>query len=379
MATNTGRLDTTTLDFGTSTAAGVFTTQVTVGKSGTDAILVSRFDGTATHAARITNVADPTNGTDAVPLDYLRSRTRPVVVQATTFQDQPLTGFTPPLVIDDITVVNGQQVLLAGQSNLQDRGIYTYTAAPTPTLARSTFYNSGSLGGVVVLSVATPPAGPEGNNLCAFVCTSNPAVIGTDDIEFVTYSQVDGRLGNSDVRFEDNRLTSNTKTLELGTDASPTNTLQCNVRNVKFGRLDPTDQQITLSQEDNNVAKFTSSVQATNFLSTSDRRLKNNIQPLDIGLDELRRLRAYTFEWASNGRPDVGVVAQDVREVAPHVVTESDGYFRVDYSRLVPYLLRWNELLTQELYDRRRRTTSGRSWKAKRSIPRRLAEPSRVE
>jgi hypothetical protein len=349
MAVNTGRLDPTTLDFGTSNN-GVFTTQVTVGKSGTDAILVSRLDGTVTKTARITNVADPTEDTDAVPLEYLRSRLRPVVVQATTFVNQALTGFTAPLEIDGITVADGQRVLLAGQTNEQANGIYTYTATPNPTLARTALYDSGSLTGVVVASLATPAAAATGNNLSSFICTSNPGVIGTNNIKFVNYSQIDGRLGNSNVNFEENRLRSATTTLELSTSTSASNSLQCNVRNVLFGR---SGVQITLSQEDNNVARFNSRVQANNFLSTSDRRLKSNIRPLELGFEELKQLRGYTFDWTASGQPDVGVMAQDVREVAPHVVTESDGYFRVDYSRLVPYLLRWNELLTQEVQELR--------------------------
>jgi hypothetical protein len=78
---------------------------------------------------------------------------------------------------------------------------------------------------------------------------------------------------------------------------------------------------------------------------TSDRRLKNNIQPIENALDKVNELGGYTFDWneelqkARKGN-DIGVIAQEVQSVLPEVVIERDnGYLAVDYERLVPVLI----------------------------------------
>jgi cytoskeletal protein CcmA (bactofilin family) len=78
---------------------------------------------------------------------------------------------------------------------------------------------------------------------------------------------------------------------------------------------------------------------------TSDKRLKDNIQPIQNALDKINDLGGYTFDWneelqkARKGH-DVGVIAQEVQSVLPEVVVERDnGYLGVDYQKLVPVLI----------------------------------------
>jgi hypothetical protein len=78
---------------------------------------------------------------------------------------------------------------------------------------------------------------------------------------------------------------------------------------------------------------------------TSDKRLKNNIQPIQNALDKVNELGGYTFDWneelqkARKGH-DIGVIAQEVQSVLPEVVVERDnGYLGVDYQKLVPVLI----------------------------------------
>jgi hypothetical protein len=79
--------------------------------------------------------------------------------------------------------------------------------------------------------------------------------------------------------------------------------------------------------------------------NTSDKRLKNNIEPIVNALDKLNQLGGYTFEWneelqkARSGK-DLGVIAQEVQSVFPEVVIEREnGYLAVDYEKLVPVLI----------------------------------------
>jgi hypothetical protein len=78
---------------------------------------------------------------------------------------------------------------------------------------------------------------------------------------------------------------------------------------------------------------------------TSDKKLKDNIQPIQNALDKVNKLGGYTFDWneelqkARKGH-DIGVIAQEVQSVLPEVVVERDnGYLGVDYQKLVPVLI----------------------------------------
>jgi hypothetical protein len=78
---------------------------------------------------------------------------------------------------------------------------------------------------------------------------------------------------------------------------------------------------------------------------TSDKRLKDNIQPIENALDRVNQLGGYTFDWneelqkARKGH-DIGVIAQEVQSTFPEVVVEREnGYLGVDYQKLVPVLI----------------------------------------
>jgi len=74
----------------------------------------------------------------------------------------------------------------------------------------------------------------------------------------------------------------------------------------------------------------------------SSRRWKTNIEPIDGALDKVQRLRGVSFDWKENGKPDIGLIAEEVGEVIPEVVSyEENGKDAksVDYARLVAVLI----------------------------------------
>lgn len=71
------------------------------------------------------------------------------------------------------------------------------------------------------------------------------------------------------------------------------------------------------------------------FAMVSDKTLKTNIQPLQIPLRDLRRLRPVSYDWKSNGKNDIGFIAQNVQEVYPELVSAaSNGKLAVRYPLL---------------------------------------------
>jgi len=85
--------------------------------------------------------------------------------------------------------------------------------------------------------------------------------------------------------------------------------------------------------------------------SSSDRRWKENIKPIENALDKVSKIGGYEFDWKElteeekvtqhgNEGHDVGVIAQEIEEILPEVVTtRENGYKGVKYEKIVPLLI----------------------------------------
>lgn len=91
--------------------------------------------------------------------------------------------------------------------------------------------------------------------------------------------------------------------------------------------------------------KVQGNLYANNFPSPSDVRLKTDIRPLSGALNGLEHIRGVSFIWrdeakATSDRREIGVIAQEVEQVFPELVTEgSDGMKAVNYDRMVAVLV----------------------------------------
>jgi len=77
---------------------------------------------------------------------------------------------------------------------------------------------------------------------------------------------------------------------------------------------------------------------------TSDKRLKDNIKPIQNACEKINKIGGYEFDWNDKQKlyegHDVGVIAQEIEEVLPEVVkTRENGYKAVDYKKIVPLLI----------------------------------------
>ena len=89
------------------------------------------------------------------------------------------------------------------------------------------------------------------------------------------------------------------------------------------------------------------SIRATGNITafySSDRRLKENIKPIENALDKVNKIGGYEFDWNKNQSDfeghDIGVVAQEIQAIAPELVTRRpDGYLAVKYEKLVAILI----------------------------------------
>jgi hypothetical protein len=110
----------------------------------------------------------------------------------------------------------------------------------------------------------------------------------------------------------------------------------------------------------------TGSVIATSYNASSDRRLKRNIRPLSSQWDTIRGIEPVAFQWAADGQPEYGFIAQQVYDVFPdlrptfpqqHPLSTADApvdtagnplYYALDYGRMTPFL--WQGV--RELMDK---------------------------
>jgi hypothetical protein len=98
-----------------------------------------------------------------------------------------------------------------------------------------------------------------------------------------------------------------------------------------------------------NSAVTFASVAATGDIvaySTSDKRHKNNIQLIPNALEKVSKLNGVTWEWNEDVEdvtklsPKTGLIAQEVQEVLPEVVTEREnGFLGLDYSKMIGLLV----------------------------------------
>jgi hypothetical protein len=78
------------------------------------------------------------------------------------------------------------------------------------------------------------------------------------------------------------------------------------------------------------------------WTTRSSRRLKSNIQPLERALEKVEKLQGVSYERKADGKREIGVVAEDVDEIVPEVVSRDPKTHEVqgvDYSRLAALLI----------------------------------------
>jgi hypothetical protein len=87
------------------------------------------------------------------------------------------------------------------------------------------------------------------------------------------------------------------------------------------------------------------------YNTTSDYRLKEDFQDFQ-GLDLIDNINVYDFKWKGINQREYGVIAHELKEVIPNLVTgEKDGESmqQVDYSKLVPILIQSIKELKAEI------------------------------
>jgi len=105
-----------------------------------------------------------------------------------------------------------------------------------------------------------------------------------------------------------------------------------------------------------NILSFvpsTGELSSVDFNSTSDISLKENIVKVDNALEKVLSMNGVTFNFKnSDGKKRLGVLAQEVEEILPEVVSmNSEGFKTVSYGSIVGLLIEAIKDLKNEIED----------------------------
>lgn len=103
---------------------------------------------------------------------------------------------------------------------------------------------------------------------------------------------------------------------------------------------------------------------ADGWSTYSSRRWKTNIHTLGSALDKVEHLRGVSYDLKSNGKHEIGVIAEEVGQVVPEVVSyEANGKDAqgVDYSRLTALLIEAVKQQQQQIRLEAKRAQAQRS------------------
>ncbi len=104
-------------------------------------------------------------------------------------------------------------------------------------------------------------------------------------------------------------------------------------------------------------------VDAANFNTTSDKKLKTNLEKIEGALDKIEKLNGYTFNWLESYNDDktrqIGLLANEVHEVQPELTTQRDILLNgeeqrillLDYSKLTALLIEGIKELNKEVKE----------------------------
>lgn len=84
----------------------------------------------------------------------------------------------------------------------------------------------------------------------------------------------------------------------------------------------------------------TGQLNSTDFNSLSDVRKKKDVHTITDAVNVVSQLRGVSFKWIENDRNSMGVIAQEIEQILPSVVsTSEDGEKSVSYSNIVAVLI----------------------------------------
>ena len=218
-------------------------------------------------------------------------------------------------------------------ANLQITDTYRTWFTRTNQIIDTAYPRSGG----TVTGVLAVTGNTELQHLTSLNVSANSIVSGT----FITSNTIEALSLTSNTI----DATSISGVLTGDTFGSHTGTVNGNVNSVTIATSNLISSSIIA-----NTAVFTGQVSAQDFNSTSDVALKQNISTILNASDVVSKLRGVSFEWKGTDQQGYGVVAQELEDIVPSLVsTNNDGSKSVRYNGLIGFLLESSKDLQQQV------------------------------
>jgi hypothetical protein len=111
-----------------------------------------------------------------------------------------------------------------------------------------------------------------------------------------------------------------------------------------FNRRSSDGQILQFRKDGATVGSISVTGSGTTYNTTSDSRLKSNIEDATSASDKIDAIQVRQFDWnVDNSHQDYGLIAQELQTVEPLAVSgdaDSEEMMTVDYSKLVPMLIK---------------------------------------
>lgn len=264
-----------------------------------------------------------------------------------------LSGIVTSLVAGTNISLSGSSGRVTVSATIPASGLYNVVEDTTPQLGGDLDLNSNDIigiGNVNITGVVTATSfvgnvvgDITGNVITGIVSTASQTTITNDNSSttnnYLTF--VSAVSGSRPQKVNSSGLVYVPSTNKLTTGGSVTvgSTLLANGNLIVSG----------ISSFANNI-NCTGIITATDFNSSSDLNLKKNINNIENPIQKLNQITGVSFEWKSDDRKALGVIAQDVEKVFPELTSISDkGYLSLNYNGLIAVLIESIKELKKEI------------------------------
>ena len=225
-------------------------------------------------------------------------------------------GFDPTAGTDGLVLTSAKNVYLTTPSGVEPADF-------TPTFVISSFHNDDG----------KQSANNTGGGLVFAKSRSGNLMSDGDHIGGIRFRDGSGTHTNNYAQIYGIATSAN------GNDGSVAIECRVNSANVEIAQFGYKSGSTRYGLYLNNNADH-GTIKAHSFITYSDETLKDNITPIDSGLDKVMALQGVSYDWKSDGTADIGFIAQEVEKVVPQAVYgKSDGEYGLDYGSLTSVLV----------------------------------------
>ena len=285
-------------------------------------------------------------------------------VSANRFTSTVTTGTSPFTVSSNTLVTNLNADFLRGKSapNGTIVGTTDTQTLTNKTLTSPVISSISNTGTITLPSSTTTLVGKDTTD----TLTNKTIAAGSNTITGLTNSNLSGSAGITNANLANSTISgvslgSNLASLGFGGYISASSSYNgstavsvsvagtsLNTANTLIARDASGDFTAGSINCSNLTASFT--VTAADINSTSDLDLKTNINTIENPLDIVNSLRGVSFDWKTNGKKSYGVIAQELEQILPDLVTTKENK-SVNYNGLVGVLIQAVKELSAEVQE----------------------------